>query len=231
MSVIFAAAELIGTVAFAVSGALTAIQKRMDILGVVVLSIVTAMGGGALCDVLMGCTPPRMFYRWQYILSAAGAAAALFLFFKYQRRGSQCLRVYIQPVFVFCDALGLGIFSVTGTDMGIASGYGEHLVLCVCLGTLTGVGGGILRDIMCADIPAILCRNIYAAAALLGSSIFYLLVCVGASRTGAGCAAVFCTVALRLLAWHCHWNLPRAAKDQPSSPEQRKEETAVGRET
>ena len=72
MSVIFAAAELIGTVAFAVSGALTAIQKRMDILGVVVLSIVTAMGGGALCDVLMGCTPPRMFYRWQYILSAAG---------------------------------------------------------------------------------------------------------------------------------------------------------------
>ena len=164
-------------------------------------------------------------------LYAAGAAAALFLFFKYQRRGSQCLRVYIQPVFVFCDALGLGIFSVTGTDMGIASGYGEHLVLCVCLGTLTGVGGGILRDIMCADIPAILCRNIYAAAALLGSSIFYLLVCVGASRTGAGCAAVFCTVALRLLAWHCHWNLPRAAKDQPSSPEQRKEETAVGRET
>lgn len=213
MSVILSVLELVGTIAFAVSGTLTAIQKQLDLFGVVILSIVTAMGGGAIRDIFLGRTPPRMFFSHQYILSAIGVAVVLFFFFKNSRRRHPHLAVYVQPLYVFCDALGLGIFSVTGTDMGIASGYIDNLALCIFLGTITGVGGGVMRDIMCADIPAVLCRNIYAVAAALGSGIFYGMSFLNCNRVHSSLIAISCTTALRLLAWHYHWNLPRITKE------------------
>ena len=216
MSVILSVIELAGTIAFAISGTLTAIQKQLDLFGVLILSVVTAMGGGAIRDVFLGYTPPRMFFSYQYIVSASGVAVILFFFFKYSHQKHPNLVAHIQPLYVFCDALGLGIFSVTGTDMGIASGYMGNLVLCIFLGTITGVGGGILRDIMCSDIPTVLCRNIYAVAAILGSGIFYLMSYLNCDRVLSSLLAIFCTTALRLLAWHYHWNLPRITGDQMS---------------
>lgn len=216
MSVILSGIEMVGVIAFAASGALTAIQKQLDIFGIMILSIITAMGGGTIRDIFLGNTPPKMFENGTAIVLSITVAVILFAVYQYSHKWRKRLAAQIEPIFIFCDALGLGIFSAIGTDMGISSGYSGNLVLCLFLGSITGVGGGMLRDMMCADIPAVLCRNIYAVAAIAGSGMFYLTSCLGLGRIMSTLIAIFITVTCRLLAWHYRWNLPKVSKNQLS---------------
>ena len=216
MDLVLYGAELVGTVAFALSGAMLAAHKGLDLFGVVYLGVITALGGGTVRDLLLGITPPKMFYNYEYVALAVLTALALFLVFRLFPRARAGLAGQMDLLYNLCDAVGLGIFAVVGTRAGMEAGFGDNAFLCIFLGLTTGVGGGILRDIMCADIPGVLRKHIYAVAAILGSLTFYLPLQAGLDSTAATLAGVAVTVALRMLARHYRWNLPRAEDEEGS---------------
>lgn len=210
MSFLLEITELIGTIAFAVSGAMLAVNKRLDIFGILFLGVVTALGGGTVRDLLLGHTPPRMFYNVSYILVALLSALGVFFVVRLTHGQGVWSGTAADTLLTFSDALGLGIFSVIGTQAGIADGFGDNAVLCIFLGMVTGVGGGVLRDMMCADIPFVLRKHIYAVAALLGSGTYYVLNHLGVNSALASLLGMTATVVVRILAWHYRWNLPKA---------------------
>ena len=210
MNLLFYGAELVGTAAFALSGALLAIQKRLDLFGVLFLAVVTALGGGTVRDVLLGRTPPRMFYGPEYVLLALGVAMVIFVLARISHGRLTQMNRWTELCFEVCDAIGLGIFSVMGTQAVRDVGYGDQIFLSVVMGMTTGVGGGVLRDMMCGDIPFVLRKHIYAVAAIAGSLSFYLMQQAGAEAGISTLVGVSLTIVLRLLARHYRWNLPKA---------------------
>lgn len=199
--------EIIGTVAFAFSGCMVANTKKMDIFGVWVLGTVTAVGGGAVRDVLLGLFPPHMFRNGIYV-GVATATVALWIFMV-AVKGEMTDKLFarLARVMDFSDALGLGIFAVIGSQTAIRTGYGDNWFLVIFVGVLTGVGGGLLRDVMADTTPMIFCKRIYAIAAMAGSVIYVALyqVIPEAGAILAGTAAVFI---IRLLAGKYRWDLP-----------------------
>lgn len=206
--------EFLGTVAFSVSGAMLAVKKRLDIFGVLFLGVVTALGGGTIRDLLLGINPPKVFYNTEYVLLALFSALTVFLVVRLTHGQGLWSGHAMDNLLTFSDALGLGIFAVVGTQAGISAGYGDNPFLCVFLGMVTGVGGGVLRDMMCADIPFVLRKHIYAVAAILGGSIYYLLTRMEVSSPISSALGMGATVLIRILAWHYRWNLPKAQADQ-----------------
>lgn len=204
--------ELIGTVAFASSGAMIAIEKKMDIFGVNVLGATTAVGGGIMRDIILGLTPPGAFSHPVYVLVAALTSTILFVI-AYAKPTAFEFRVktdYYDKLMFWCDTAGLGIFTVVGIQAAVRAVGGENVFFFVFIGTLTGVGGGVLRDIMAGETPYILVKHIYACAAIAGG-----IVCV-VGRTAFGEAygtilGLAATVLLRFLAAHFRWNLMRVS--------------------
>lgn len=191
--------EIIGTVAFAVSGAMVAIQKKMDILGVVILGITTAIGGGIVRDIILGNVPPRSLTDPLYAGIACGVSLLVFLPF---------VRKWINVdhiVFVLIDALGLGTFTVVGIETASAQ---NNVFLQIFLGVLTGVGGGVMRDIFAAEKPIIFVKRFYAIASLIGAICCVALY--GVNKSAAMLAGIAVVVVLRLLAAKYKWNLPKA---------------------
>jgi uncharacterized membrane protein YeiH len=194
------ALDLLGTFVFAISGATLGVRKRLDLFGVLVLSFAAAVSGGIARDVLIGATPPAALANWHYI--AVSCAAGLATFF----RSSDVERLR-NPVQLF-DAVGLGLFAVTGATKALAAGLNP--VSAMLLGMLTGIGGGIARDILAARIPVVLQADLYAVAALAGAAVV-----VAGERLGLPQAPVLATGALlvfvlRLLAIRRGWRLPVA---------------------
>ena len=199
--------EILGTVAFSVSGAMTAIRKKMDILGVVVLGVVTAVGGGIIRDLLLGITPPAAFQNPVYVAWATVTALLAFVLARYS--WSEKNRHWFEVFLNFVDSLGLGLFAVIGVRTAIECGYGENGFLSVFVGVLTGVGGGMLRDTMAGEVPKIFRKRIYALAALAGALVYYGIAGRFVSAGGALWLAAFLVVVIRLLAAHFEWDLPR----------------------
>lgn len=204
--------ELIGTVAFASSGAMIAIEKKMDIFGVNVLGATTAVGGGIMRDIILGLTPPGAFSHLVYVLVAALTSTILFViaYAKPTAFESRVKTDYYDKLMFWCDTAGLGIFTVVGIQAAVRAVGGENVFFFVFIGTLTGVGGGVLRDIMAGETPYILVKHIYACAAIAGG-----IVCV-VGRTAFGEAygtilGLAATVLLRFLAAHFRWNLMRVS--------------------
>ena len=204
--------ELIGTVAFASSGAMIAIEKKMDIFGVNVLGATTAVGGGIMRDIILGLTPPGAFSHPVYVLVAALTSTILFViaYAKPTAFESRVNTDYYDKLMFWCDTAGLGIFTVVGIQAAVRAVGGENVFFFVFIGTLTGVGGGVLRDIMAGETPYILVKHIYACAAIAGG-----IVCV-VGRTAFGEAygtilGLAATVLLRFLAAHFRWNLMRVS--------------------
>ena len=204
--------ELIGTVAFASSGAMIAIEKKMDIFGVNVLGATTAVGGGIMRDIILGLTPPGAFSHPVYVLVAALTSTILFViaYAKPTAFESRVKTDYYDKLMFWCDTAGLGIFTVVGIQAAVRAVGGENVFFFVFIGTLTGVGGGVLRDIMAGETPYILVKHIYACAAIAGG-----IVCV-VGRTAFGEAygtilGLAATVLLRVLAAHFRWNLMRVS--------------------
>ena len=201
--------SFIGVAAFAASGAMAGIERKTDLLGVIILAATTATGGGVIRDILLGFIPPKVFLVPTYFFIAVSVALVLFAFAffycdEYNRKSG-----VIDKLNNIFDALGLGIFVALGTQTTIESGYAQNMFLSVMIGTLTGVGGGFLRDIMILKIPVILRKHIYASAALLGSLVFYVLHIFSVNYSYSLIISVFVTFILRMLATHFKWNLPK----------------------
>lgn len=197
--------ELTGTVAFAVSGALVAIEKKMDILGVCVLGITTAVGGGVIRDVILGNTPPQAFDTPVYIVTAIVVSVLVFL--PGIRKLIHSEQKRFDRVLLVMDSLGLSIFTVIGIEVAFRTS--DNAFLLVFVGALTGVGGGVLRDILAGQMPYILVKHFYCMAAIIGAVLTIILwKPLGSSPAMfIGAAVIF---VLRLLAAHYRWKLPRA---------------------
>ena len=198
--------EIVGTVAFAISGAVTAIKKEMDILGICIMGITTACGGGVFRDVILGQVPPSMFREPIYALVGIIASLVVFLIAKYKADilHSERLNVTIQ----IADAIGLGIFTAVGVDAVITAGYGSNSFFAVTLGVITGVGGGLLRDILAGDRPYIFVKHIYASASIVGA-VLYVIIYLHFGEFMAILAGSVSTILIRILAMHFRWSLPK----------------------
>lgn len=214
---IFYILEIIGTVAFAVSGAMVAVERRLDVFGVVFLGMITAVGGGIIRDLLLGRFPPAAFTNMEYVLTACAVSLAVFLVAYFADKTYFSKAKLAEDVNNIFDAIGLGAFSVSGTQIGIAAGYGDNTFLCIFLGMLTGIGGGLLRDMMSRSVPFVLRKRIYAIAAIMGAAVYYILNRNGVSSALSIFSGVGLTCAIRILATVFKWNLPIAEPAQEIS--------------
>ena len=207
---IFLLGEWIGTAAFAVSGAMVAIDKGMDLFGVIFLAMVTALGGGTLRDVLIGHFPPRMFTNYQFLLLAVVCALVVFLLadvFKERYVKSEHGIERVNNVF---DAIGLGVFAVSGARIGMEAGFMDNAFLVTFLGMTTAVGGGMIRDVLLKEIPFVLNKRVYAVAAIAGALTYWVMEVVFLNPVLAYALGWLMTVTLRMLATIYKWNLPKA---------------------
>jgi uncharacterized membrane protein YeiH len=198
--------DLAGTFAFALNGALTALRlARLDIVGVVTLGMMTALGGGIIRDVLLDSLPPATFSDWRYLAVAAGGGLITFVFGRHLER--------LNTPITLLDAAGLSLFAVTGASKAIELGLGP--AQAVILGTITGVGGGTLRDVLIRRVPSVLRSGLYAIPALVGATIVVVVSLLGASGppTAIGAAAV--CFGIRMLGVRFDLNAPTP----PAAPE------------
>jgi len=196
---IFQALDYLGTVAFAISGALVAIHKKMDILGMVVLALATAIGGGTVRDLLLH---RDVFWLQDSVYVLLSVAAALYVFLRHHAivPAARALRIW--------DALGLGVFTAIGAMK--AQEAGCSLTGIVVMACLTGVGGGMIRDLLAREIPFVLCEQVYASACILGAFAFWGMTQAGANQTATICVTAGLTTAVRLLSIARNWELPKA---------------------
>ena len=199
--------EIIGTIAFASSGAMLGIRKNLDIFGVVVLGLCVAVGGGIVRDIILGLTPPSAFRDPSYALTALVTAVLLFgiVYWKQEILTSRYMEIY-ETIMNYCDAAGLGIFTVLGVYTGYEQGYRGRFFL-IFLGMLTGIGGGVIRDVLADTMPFILRKHIYAVASLAGAFVCQRLI--GQNLYLALAAGTAVVLVIRILASHYRWNLPR----------------------
>lgn len=192
--------DLAGTFVFALSGATLGIQQRLDVFGVLVLSIVAASAGGVIRDLLIGAVPPAAVSDWRYV--AVAIAAGLLAF---------CSRAPVSrlggAILIF-DAAGLALFAVSGTQKALA--YGLNPLMAALLGMLTGIGGGIVRDLLVARTPAVLQRDLYALAALAGAALVVAGQLLDWPPIPTAIAGAVVCFGLRLAAIRRGWNLPTA---------------------
>ena len=210
--VILLVLDLVGVFVFAVSGALVAVERRLDVFGVVLLATAAAIGGGVARDVLLGALPPAALTDSRYLVVPLAAAAVVFLAHPEVARLAGPVRVL--------DAAGLALFSVAGTLKALDAGLGP-LPACA-LGVLTGVGGGVIRDVLVREVPAVLVREVYAVAALAGTVVVAVGEGLGGDRAlvaALGAAMVF---ALRLASVWRQWHAPVSPRlPRPGRPGER----------
>ena len=200
MDLVPVALDLLGIFVFALSGALLGVRIRFDIVGVMVLGAVTGLGGGIVRDVLIGAIPPASFTDWRYLAVPLLAGLVAFRFHPDLVR--------IERYINWSDALGLGLFSVLGTQKALVVGLDP--IPAVLMGILTGVGGGVLRDLLANRMPIVLREDVYALPSLAGSLVVVIVWELGVFRPWVLIpAAALCTV-LRLLAIRFRWSAPRA---------------------
>ena len=202
--------EIIGTIAFAVSGSLVAIGKKLDLFGVLFLGCITAFGGGMLRDVLIGQVPPRVFSDSIIIIISIATAIAVFVFAYITRTHFADFTIKIETINNVFDALGLSLFSVLGTEIACKAGYENKILFCLLMGMITGVGGGIFRDVLANNVPYVLKKHIYALASLAGCAVYYLLKMVNINATLSAVVSMICIFVIRMLATRYHWKLPKA---------------------
>jgi uncharacterized membrane protein YeiH len=194
--------DLAGTAVFAISGAALGVKHRLDVFGVCVVAFVAGNAGGMMRDVLIGAIPPVALSEWRYI--AVSLVAALITFWWHQP--VERLRL---PILLF-DAAGLGLFGVAGAQKALA--FGLNPLVSALLGMLTGIGGGVLRDVLVREIPTVLRSDLYALAALAGASVVVIGALLGWPPVPMAVGgAVLCFV-VRLAAIRCGWSLPTAER-------------------
>jgi uncharacterized membrane protein YeiH len=191
--------ELAGTFAFALNGALTAIRTaRLDVVGVITLGVVTALGGGILRDVLSGALPPATFRDWRFLVVAASGGLVAFLFGRRLDRLARSINL--------ADAAGLSLFAVTGAGQALAAGLGP--LPAVVLGAVTAVGGGTIRDVLVGRVPVVLSSGLYAIPALVGSALTVAATVAAVDGTLVALAAAAVCFGIRMVGVHYDLNAP-----------------------
>ena len=193
--------DLLGTFLFAIEGAMAAIAGKLDLLGLMVLAFATALGGGIIRDLLIGASPPGSIRDWRYAMVAFGGAAATFFFYR-------TVTQIPAEVIVILDAAGLSLFAIAGAMKALS--YGIHPAIAVMMGTITGCGGGTIRDMLLAQVPGVLRTDVYATAAAVGAAIMIVGLKLRLNPTATAILGGLACFALRLVAHWEHWNLPRA---------------------
>ena len=205
------AAEWIGTVAFAISGAATAIQRKLDLFGVLLMGLLTALGGGMVRDLLVGNVPPAIFFNWPFVMAALMTSLVVFLIAYVTHHSFTSKHSPFRRIVDIADALGLGIFAVLGTQVAIQAGYENSAGLCIAMGAITGCGGGALRDVLSREIPFVFTKQVYAVAAIIGAAAYYYMMRSGIVGVNAAATiATMLTLGIRILAMTYRWNLPKA---------------------
>lgn len=205
--------EIIGTIAFAISGVLAAKEKQMDLFGAIVLGCATAVGGGMMRDIILGKFPPVLFTDPIY---TELSFITCILGFLIEKRHLHTTGEELTILLYMADSIGLGIFVVVGSQSAFHAGYGHNLFLCTFVGAITGIGGGLLRDMLSAELPLIMRKRVYGVAAILGSLSYSFLRQQGANDKGSLLVGVCFTILIRFLAIHFHWNLP-SFQEKPST--------------
>nr|WP_321231299.1 trimeric intracellular cation channel family protein [uncultured Psychroserpens sp.] len=196
--------DILGTVAFAISGVLVALNKKMDPFGVLIIAFVTAVGGGTLRDVMIGVSPVSWMTNMTYVYVIFGATIFAILL----RSKINYLRT---SLFLF-DTIGIGLYTVVGIEKGI--GAGLHPIICIALGTMTACFGGVLRDILCNEIPVIFRKEVYATACIIGGLTYFLLRKFMADTNLIFVIAIIVVIVIRLIAVKFKISLPSLYKKE-----------------
>ncbi len=196
--------DILGTIAFAISGVLVAMEKRLDLFGVLIVAFVTAIGGGTLRDLLIGNTPVVWMRDATYMITILVTVVFAILF-------SGKLKYLRKSLFLF-DTVGIGLFTLIGIEKGLQAGLLP--IMCIALGTMTASFGGVIRDILCNEIPVIFRKEIYATACIVGGIIYFILVAVGLPEKYSYIASIVAIIAIRLLAVKFGIALPNIYKKQ-----------------
>lgn len=203
MAVLFTVFEFVGTVSFAISGAMEAIRHKMDLFGIIMLGLVTACGGGVLRDIVIGVTPPRVFQNPMWAVLAMTISLLVFIILRFSKAALQHFARLREALYFLADTGGLAAFTV----LGIESAGEGNAALLLFVGMITGVGGGVLRDVLAGTIPGIFRKHIYALACAAGALTDILLMHILPKEIAM--LSGFCMVVLvRALANHFQWNLP-----------------------
>lgn len=197
--------DLGGTFAFAVSGAIAAVRQRLDLFGVLVVAFAASTFGGVSRDVLIGATPPAAFQDWRYLAVAMAAGVVAFYWSPLVERLRNPVRLL--------DAVGLAFFAVAGTEKALA--FGLSPVMAALMGMLTGIGGGMARDILLAEVPVVLRAELYAVAALAGAGIVVVGSLLGAPVLLPALVGGLVCFGLRMAALRWGWQLPMARGARP----------------
>ncbi len=204
------ALELAGAFVFALSGATAGVKHRLDLFGVLVVSFATATAGGITRDVLIGAVPPAALRDWRYLGISMLAGLAVFFWSPRPERQHR-----LRNLVLTFDAAGLALFAVSGTQKAL--GHGLDPVMAALLGMLTGIGGGILRDVLVSDIPAVLHSDLYAIAALAGAIVVVVGHALNAPAAPSAAAGAACCFGLRLVALWRGWRLPTAGEHEKAT--------------
>lgn len=202
--------ELVAVVVFAITGVTTALEKNLDAFGAIVLGLCTSVGGGIIRDILLGYLPPMAFRDPIYSITALISSTVSFvIIYLFGKKIHAHAEVYNQIINVV-DSLGLAIFTVGGVHSAIEHGFGENLYLSVFVGLMTGVGGGVMRDIMVGKVPTIFRKRIYALAALPGAICYQIAMENGILKEAyVFILSVAIIFLIRMLATVFRWNLPK----------------------
>lgn len=182
--------DIFGTIAFAISGVLVAMEKKLDIFGVFIIAFVTAIGGGTLRDILIGNTPVAWMRDYTYILVVLVAVLFAVLFVNKLR--------YLRKTLFLFDTIGIGLFTMVGVEKGLSTNLLP--IMCIALGTITACFGGVIRDILCNEIPVIFRKEVYATACILGASSYFLFRQLPIHIEYAYVGAILVTILIRLVA-------------------------------
>ena len=212
MDIIWYMFDMIGTIAFAVSGALVGVARKMDIFGMAVLALATAIGGGIVRDVLLGYFPPNSLRNVVYVTVVLAVTVIVFLIYNSRYR-KHAMGPRSRASYLLADALGLASFTVTGASAGFKL-YPELPIFIVLLGTITAVGGGIIRDMLAQRIPSVLKEDVYALPSIIGGIVYYLMV-TSSWDSMAVYGAFTVVLVIRLLALKYNWSLPKVGKTKP----------------
>ncbi|NND79060.1 MAG: trimeric intracellular cation channel family protein [Maribacter sp.] len=190
--------DILGTIAFAISGVLVAMEKKFDLFGVLIIAFVTAIGGGTLRDMLIGNTPVVWMRESVYIFTILGTVIFAILFVNQLK--------YLRKTLFLFDTIGIGLFTMVGIEKGLSADLMP--VMCIILGTITASFGGVIRDILCNEIPVIFHKEIYATACIIGGLFYFLLIQLPIDGAYAYSASILIIIIVRLLAVRFHIALP-----------------------
>jgi len=208
IQVLVLALDLLGTFAFAISGGIVAVNRRLDFFGILVLAFAAGNAGGITRDLLIGASPPEAISDWRYLASSIAAGIVTFFGCRYIERMRSRVQVF--------DAAGLALFAVSGSEKALA--FGLNPAMAAVLGMVTGIGGGMVRDVLAGEVPTVLRSEIYAIAALAGAAVVVIGHIVRLPSAIVMITGAILCFGIRMFAIRRRWNLPRPPSSTPSSP-------------